>query len=240
MTAPTLALLFVGAVAAAAISGAVGFGGALLLLPLLTRTVGVDVGVPLLTVAQLVGNVSRAIFGFRVIAWKPALVFLLAAIPAAVLGSWCFLALPKSLLVRIIGVTVLVLVTLKWRGLLEFEMNLPRLGGAGAVVGFISGLVGSAGPLGAAAFLALDLDPVAYIATEATTAVAMHACKLIVYGHFVPFDREAWRLALLLSVAMIVGTWIGKKTVERLSVARFRVVVGVLLIALALQMIVFG
>jgi uncharacterized protein len=68
----------------------------------------------------------------------------------------------------------------------------------------------------------------------------MHAAKMLVYGHFVPFDADAWRLAALLSVAMIVGTWLGKKTVERLSVERFRLVVGGLLAVLAVQMIVFG
>ena len=40
---------------AAAVSGVAGFGGALLLLPLLTHTVGARAAVPLLTVAQRVG-----------------------------------------------------------------------------------------------------------------------------------------------------------------------------------------
>jgi uncharacterized membrane protein YfcA len=60
----TYALLFLGAYAAALISGAAGFGGALLLLPLLVASVGVVQAVPLLTVAQFVGNLSRAGFGF--------------------------------------------------------------------------------------------------------------------------------------------------------------------------------
>jgi hypothetical protein len=54
------------------------------------------------------------------------------------------------------------------------------------------------------------------------------------------YVKNTWQLAALLSLAMIVGTWIGKKTVERLPVARFRTIVGALLMALALQMIVFG
>lgn len=236
----TLVLLFLGAVVASAISGAVGFGGALLLLPLLTRSVGPEVGIPLLTFAQLVGNLSRALFGIRVISWKPALTFLATAVPASVLGSLCFVTLPKSVVTRTIGISILVFVVSKWRGLLDFKMSPRRFSGAGVAVGFLSGLVGSAGPLGATAFLSLDLAPTAYIATEATTAVAMHASKMLVYGHFVSFNVNAWWLALLLSCAMIVGTWIGKKTVERLSVERFRIVVGGLLVVAAVQMILFG
>ena len=68
----------------------------------------------------------------------------------------------------------------------------------------------------------------------------MHAAKMTVYGHFIPFDVHAWRIAALLSLGMIVGSWIGKKTVERFSVEKLRLVVGALLIVLALQMIISG
>lgn len=240
MTVASVLVLFLGSVAAAAVSGAVGFGGALLLLPLLTRLVGPGFGVPLLTFAQLVGNVSRATFGLRRIAWKPALLFLSLAVPGSIAGSYSFVALPKALIVRVIGVAILVFVMLKWRGVLGFRMTRFRLVAAGAIVGFLSGLVGSAGPLGAVAFLSLDLTPVSYIATEATTAVVMHASKLLVYGHFIAFGTREVKLATLLSAGMIVGSWIGKKTIEHLSAERFRLVVGRLLVALALQMIIFG
>ena len=50
----------------------------------------------------------------------------------------------------------------------------------GGIVGLLSGLVGSAGPLGAAIFLSLGLPPVAYVASEAVTAFVMHGVKIIV------------------------------------------------------------
>ena len=240
MSTGVLVLLFLGSVVAATVSGAVGFGGALLLLPLLTRVIGPVTAVPLLTVAQLVGNLARAIFGARAIAWKPAFIFLVTAVPAALAGSYCFVALPKALITRLIGIALLLFVSLKASGILKFAMTHARLAGAGVVVGVLSGLVGSAGPLGSAAFLALNLSPVSYIATEATTAAVMHATKMTVYAQSLAFDAKAKWLALLLSAGMIVGSWLGKKTVERLSAEKFRVVVAGLLVVLALQMILFG
>jgi uncharacterized membrane protein YfcA len=234
------AAIFAGAVAAAAISGAVGFGGALLLLPLLARTEGPELAVPLLTFAQLVGNASRAVFGLHAIAWRLAIFFLVTAIPASIAGSYCFLALPKSLVTRLVGAALLLFVVLKLRGPSAMRLAGWRLAVAGAVVGFLSGLVGSAGPLGAAAFLSLDLAPVTYIATEASTAVAMHATKMLVYGRHVTLDERAWTMAALLAVAMILGSWIGKRSVERLSAEKFRVVVAVLLAAIGLQMLIMG
>jgi hypothetical protein len=50
----------------------------------------------------------------------------------------------------------------------------------GGIVGLVSGLVGSAGPIGASLFLSLDLNPIAYIASEAVTAVVMHITKTII------------------------------------------------------------
>ena len=47
---------------AAFISGAAGFGGALLLLPVDTACVGAEVAVPVLAIAQLIGNLSRMAF----------------------------------------------------------------------------------------------------------------------------------------------------------------------------------
>jgi len=162
-----------------------GFGGALLLLPLLVAVVDVTEAVPLLTIAQLIGNLSRAGFSFTQIQWKPVGLFLLGAIPLSVLGALSFIQLPKELVIRAIGAAILVFVVLKYFGLLKIASGRTVLIGGGGVVGFLSGLVGSAGPLGAAVFLSLGLPPAAYIASEATTALAIHAVKTMVYQHYI-------------------------------------------------------
>lgn len=232
-------ILFVAAFAAAAISGAAGFGGALLLLPLLVAAVGVNQAVPLLTIAQLVGNLSRAGFGFRQIHWRPVGLFLLGAVPFSLLGALSFVQLPKELVTRAIGVAILLFVILKVFGLLKFRTGPAILVGGGALVGFLSGLVGSAGPLGAAIFLSLGLPPVAYIASEATTALAMHGMKMLVYQHFITLDREFWLLAVVMSAAMVLGTWSAKRYIEHLPKETFQRFVAVLLVLIALYMVLW-
>ncbi len=199
-------VLIAGAFLAAAISGAAGFGGALLLLPLLTHTVGVAEAVPLLTIAQLAGNLARVGFGYRSIAWRPVLMFLAFALPAAALGALAFASLPKSVAVRLIGGVILLFVILRRTGILRLAPGAGVLVVGGTAVGFLSGLVGSAGPLGAAVFLSLGLPPTAYIASEAVTAVAMHAVKIVVYGQTLVFGAGFWPLAAALSAAMVAGT----------------------------------
>lgn len=231
--------LLAGSFVAAVVSGSAGFGGALLLLPLLTHVVGVTSAVPLLTIAQLVGNLSRVAFGWRAIRWRPVLLFLAPALPAAALGAWWFTALPKGLMVRGLGVAILIFVALKLRGL-TFKPSPRLLLIGGAVVGLLSGLVGSAGLLGAAVFLSLNLPPLAYVASEATTAVAMHMVKWIVYESAISLDADFWPLAAGMSAAMIAGTWVGKHVIERLPAHRFQLLVAALLAVTAVQMIVTG
>jgi hypothetical protein len=233
-------VLFVSAFAAAAISGSAGFGGALLLLPLLVGTVGVTHAVPLLTMAQLIGNLSRAGFGFTQIQWKPVGLFLLGAVPFSILGAVSFIQLPKELVTRTIGAAILIFVALKYFGVLKVKAGPAFLVAGGGVVGFLSGLVGSAGPLGAAIFLSLGLPPVAYIASETTTALAMHGVKTVVYQRYITLDREFWLLAMLMGVAMILGTWSAKRVIEHIPQEMFQRFVAILLVAISVYMVIHG
>lgn len=235
-----LTLLFIAAFAAAAISGAAGFGGALLLLPLLVAAVGATQAVPLLTIAQLIGNLSRAGLGFKQIHWKPVGLFLLGAIPLSILGAMSFVQLPKELMTRSIGAAILAFVTLKHFGFLKITSGRLVLIAGGGAVGFLSGLVGSAGPLGAAIFLSLGLPPVAYIASEATTALVMHGVKTVVYQHYIVLDREFWFLAALMGIAMALGTWSAKRVIERMPRETFQRFVAILLVVIAGYMVIHG
>jgi uncharacterized membrane protein YfcA len=235
-----LFLLFMAAFAAAAISGAAGFGGALLLLPLLATTVGAVQAVPLLTVAQFVGNVSRAGFGFRQIRWKPVALFLAGAAPLSVAGAMSFVTLPKDLVTRCIGAAILLFVALKYYGVLDLKPGPLLLAGGGGIVGFLSGLVGSAGPLGAAIFLSLGLPPVSFVASEAATALVMHGVKTVVYQQYIFLGKEFWVKAAVMGIAMVSGTWSAKKAIETMPQERFQRCVAVLLVLVAGYMLVHG
>lgn len=75
----------------AAISG---FGGAAIMLPVLVWAFGVRDAVPLLTVAQLMGNVSRVLFNRTELSLSVVKWFGLGAVPAAVVGGILFASAP--------------------------------------------------------------------------------------------------------------------------------------------------
>ncbi|QEH38996.1 Sulfite exporter TauE/SafE [Aquisphaera giovannonii] len=222
---------------AGTISGAAGFGGALILLPVLAFAVGGKAAVPMLTVAQLLGNLSRAGFGRREIRWRPAGLFCLGAVPASVAGARLFVGLESAVVLRFVGGLLLLVVALRHTRLGRRKLPVGLLVPVGAVVGLVSAVAGSAGPLGAAAFLGLGLPPQGYVASEAATAVAMHATKSLVYGRYGALTLEDGLRGLLLGGSLVLGSWTGRKVLDRLPERWFGILVEVLLLVSAVALL---
>ena len=231
-----IVLLLAGYVAAT-LSGAAGFGGALLLLPVAAWAVGPREAVPLLTLAQLAGNLSRAGFGWREIQWRPVGLFCLGAAPAALAGALLFVRLPSEAVLRGVGIFLLAMVALRRTKVGRRPLPEAALAPGGAAVGFLSAVAGSAGTLGALLFLGLGLPAGAYVATEAVTAVAMHLVKAGVYSRFSLLTGPVLGVGALLSGAMVAGSWTGKRLIETLPRERFELLVEALLVVSAVSLV---
>jgi hypothetical protein len=237
---PQVVLLTVAALAASTLAAVAGFGGAAILLPVLVALFGPRDAIPILTIAQLVGNGSRVVINRdavdrRIVGW-----FALGGIPAALIGGFLFAAAPLDALTRLIG--AFLLASVAWRHIR------PRPSGAlgprtftfiGAFFAFASALVGSIGPLMAPFFLAAGLVKSAYIGTEAAATVVMHVAKLVAYGTAALLTAATVGIGLVMAPAMIVGSLIGKRIVDRLPERVFVTIIEVVLIVAGL-MFLFG
>ncbi len=233
-------ILILSSFIAALISGSAGFGGALLLLPVLILCVGAEIAVPVLTIAQLIGNLSRMAFGLKQIDWKKVALFSMTSLPLSALGAFGFSILSKSTVTRGIGAVLILLVILKYYRILKFKPSNKTLIFGGAITGLLSGLAGSAGPIGAAVFLSFGLQPIAYIASEAATATAMHIVKIVVYGKLVNIPLQSVNLGLLMGIAMIFGTYVANQFVKNMKKEVFQKYVAVLLCIVGAYMLIVG
>jgi uncharacterized protein len=98
------------ALIASTLAAVTGFGGAAVLLPVLVMAFGVREAVPIMTVAQLLGNGSRAWFNrdqvdLRVVGW-----FAVGGVPLALLGGLFFARAPLPALTRLLGLFLLLIV----------------------------------------------------------------------------------------------------------------------------------
>ncbi len=132
------------------------------------------------------------------------------------LGARLFVDLPARTIPRLIGVLLLVIVGLRHTSLGRRTMPATLLAPAGAGVGLISAVAGSAGPLGAAVFLSLRLPARAYVASEAVTAVLMHLSKSLTYGRYAAMGPGDLARGLALGGALVLGSWTGRKLIDRM------------------------
>ena len=225
---------------AALISGAVGFGGSLLLLPVVTLCIGSELAVPVLTVSQLIGNLARMFSGLRQIDWRSVGLFSVTALPLAALGAFGFSLFPKDIVSRCIGIALILLVIAKLLCRKELPRSKATLMIGGGVTGALSGLCGSGGPIGAAVFLSLELSPVAYIASEAATACAMHILKTVIYSKLTGLNPTALLTGLATGACMIVGTYTARHFIKNMEKNKFQKYVAALLFAVGIYMAVFG
>ena len=154
---PTLSLVLV-ALVASILSAVTGFGGAGILLPVLVWVFGVRDAVPILTVVQVVGNLARVYFNRHELVWSVTGWFAAGAIPASVVGALMFVNAPVSLLTRLLGAFLLGTVAYRHTKVGR-QLRITRRGflGVGALLGFLSALLGSVGPLAGPFFLSYGL-----------------------------------------------------------------------------------
>jgi uncharacterized membrane protein YfcA len=226
---------------AATLAAVTGFGGAAVLLPVLVWSFGIREAIPILTVAQLIGNGSRVWFNrreldLRVVGW-----FALGGVPMALIGGMLFAKAPLAALTRVLGIFLILIVV--WRHArpkTTWHPPAPAFAGIGAGASFLSALLGSVGPLMAPFFLAYGLVKGAYIGTEALSTVVMHVTKLIAYRQAAILPLHAVTVGLLLGPVMVFGSFVGKRIVDRLPEKVFIGIIELTLLVAGLLFVVKG
>jgi uncharacterized protein len=186
--------------------------------------------VPILTVAQLVGNGARVWFNRReldmlVVGW-----FALGGVPMALVDGYLFAKAPSGALTRLLGAFLLFVVL--WRHVRPRpprSFPAPLFAAIGAGGSLLSALLGSVGPLMAPFYLAYGLVKGAYIGTEALSTVIMHVTKLVAYRQTAVLTASGAAIGLALGPLMILGSFIGKRVVDRLPERGFVVIIELVL-----------
>jgi len=229
------------ALVASTLAAVAGFGGAAIMLPVLVWAFGIVEAVPILTIAQLMGNLSRVWFNrtelsFPVVKW-----FCIGAVPAAVLGGVLFANTPAGSLVRLLGVFLLLMIVYRhspWGK--NARIGLRGFLPLGVTSGVISAVVGVVGPFMAPFFLAYGLVMGAYIGTEALATVMMHVTKLSVYGGYELINLNIAVVGVAIGSVMFAGSYLGKQILKRMPAARFPLIIDVVLLAAGLLFLIRG
>lgn len=231
-------ILIVVGLAAGLLSGSVGFGGGMILLPVITYFYGVEVAVPVSTIAQMLSNLSKVVMGWKEIDWRAVGMFLLLAVPFTALGAFGFAKVPKGPMTIVLCSFLIVFAVMKLMGKMRLPHRPSTMVVGGGVTGLVNGLLGISGPLSSAVFLTLELAPVSYIASEATTAAVMHIVKAIVYGKLNLMSDSILLSGCGIGCAMILGNFIAMRFIRNVNKKLYQKMVAGIMIAVSLWLIV--
>lgn len=216
---------------AGAVSGVIGTGSSVMLLPVLVHTFGPKEAVPVMAVAAVVGNAGRLMAWWKDVDWPAVGAYALPGIPAAALGARTLWVMRPQAVDLALGAFFLLIVLVRHllRGQ-QWRLNLAQLAVAGAAIGFLTGMVLSTGPLSVPVFVAYGLLKGPFIATEAASALVLYLTKVLTFSGLGALPLDVAAKGLIVGVALTTGTFIGKAFVLRLPVHVFETLLDCLLL----------
>ena len=236
-----IAAIVVAAIVGFTIAGVAGFGGGVVTLPVLIWAFGPKEAIPVVAISQLIGTATRVWLNRKEIDRPAALYFALGSIPLAVLGSFIFVSADTSVLVRIIGAAILVMVVitrLPWSQ--NAWMKLWGFTPLGATSGFLSAFLGIPGPFAPVFYLAYGLSPAAYVATFSLGMWFVQIPKLAVFGSNGLLTLRVVSLGLGLGLIAIVSSYAGHLLLRRAPKRLFPAIITTMLVVFGVLFLVQG
>jgi hypothetical protein len=232
-------VLFLVALAAGALGSLVGTGSSLVLLPILVLHYGPRVAVPVMAVAAVLANVARVAAWRREIHWPAVLAYAVPGAPAAVLGAHTLLTIPQTVVDGVLGAFFLAMVPVRRIvAVRQWRVRLWQLAVAGAVVGFLTGLILSTGPLSVPVFTGYGLAGGAFLGSEAASSLFLYAAKMATFGKFGALTGPVLARGLAIGTALMLGPFLTRTIVRRMQPHTYALLIDLVLVVAAVGMFI--
>ena len=230
-------VLLVG-LAAGALSGIIGTGASIMLLPILVYQFGPKQAVPIMAVAGLMANVGKVLAWWREVDWRAFAAYAIPGVPAAALGARTLVVLPSHVVDIALGGFFLAMIPARrWFHAHRFHIRLWQLALAGAAIGYITGIVLSTGPLSVPAFTSYGLLKGAFLSTEAASSLALMVSKVVTFQQVGALPPASLLQGLIVGASVMAGSFVGKVVVQRMSIRTFQNLLDGLLLCSGLSLL---
>jgi len=147
------------------------------------------------------------------------------------LGVWVLASVSATLLARLIGAVLVVIVALEWSGLSPRRLPGRAWGlGAGVLSGVVGAAVGTPGPPAIVYMAAQGWSPRTIKANLQAFLVVNQLVILVGYGWAGLLTAQVWRLAALLALPAALGLVAGMRLFDRVDAVKFRRVIFAILL----------
>ena len=199
-------------------------GAATLLIPVITFLLGAQMVAPIISIAALFANPSRAVIFRRNIDWQVIRHLLPGSIIGAVMGSWSLTQTNTQIIQILLGLFLItyVLQDRFSKVKLAIKMKLIWFFPLGLSVSFLSGLIGATGPVHNPFMLNYGLEKEHLVGTKAINSLIMQLTKLISYGAFGALSLQIASFGVALGLGAVVGVFLARKQLSRVDSQQFR------------------
>lgn len=223
-----LALLFVAAILAFAISTVAGGGAGLMLIPILAAVLP-SVQVPAaLSIGTATSAVSRIALFRTAIRWDIVRWVLPAALPAAALGAWMLSRFDPLYVKLILGLFLVGNLPLLLRRGGDPAQDAPLTAGPGILlalggaVGLLSGFTGAVGVVFNRFYFRLRMSKAEIVATRAMNEVLLHIVKIALYATLGVLTTRSLLAGGVVALGAVAASWLMARLLHRIDEGLFR------------------
>ena len=224
---------------AGTISGIVGTGSSIMLMPVLVYQYGPKEAVPIMAVAAVMANFSRILAWWREVDWRACLAY--SDHGNSGRSTWRADAARAALARR------------RYRDrpvsdrdgagaalaghAISLKHSLWHLAVGGAIIGYLTGIVVSTGPLSVPLFLFYGLTKGAFLATEAASSLGLYLSKSVTFERFGALTPDIALKGLIAGSSLMFGAFIAKRFVLNLKPDVFRLLMDGIMIAAGISLL---
>jgi hypothetical protein len=222
------------------ITGALGFGTAIILIPVSSFFIEIKKAIAILTIYFMAVNISQIYLFWKNIDWKMVGYILLGAIPAVIIGASLMIISPSEIIKRILGVIIIFYIINEIFQLFKkYKLKKLMISFVSVFYGFFAGIIGTGNTVKAALLTHMEITKERFIAIMATTAIFINVIKTIIYSRSMLISSADIPLIVSLIIIGFVGVYIGKLLVKKISPKFFRYAILTLLFVMALKLIIY-
>ena len=227
------------AMIAGAVATVTGFGIGSILTPLIATRTGTRLAVAAVSIPHFAATLLR-FWRFRAFVDRRVLLkFGVASAAGGLTGALLHGSAGNRTLAGVFGGLVIFVGLSELTGLgTRMRFPGPVALAAGAVSGFLGGLVGNQGGIRSAALLGFDIDRRAFVATATAIGVIVDVVRMPAYFSTQWRElAEIWPWILIATVGTLIGTLAGERILKGIPEKVFRRLVAALLILLGSYMV---
>lgn len=205
-----------------------GGGASLLLMPIINATVGTRSIAPIMAIGIFFSSASKTFYFWKNIDWNLFKWLFPSTIIGSIIGANLLVAFPTEMLQIVIGlflVSTVIQFKAKDAKAKTWKVKAWHFAPMGLVVSFLSGLIGGVGPLMNSAYLNYGMSKESLLGTRSANAILLHVTKIISYFILGLINLEILKYGLIVGASAMLGTYIGKFFLGKISEQLFRKIV---------------